>query len=202
MQKTFLMIPVVLFCSCVWATTVDNDCDGLVFPDPPDALGPTITGARVLNQTGGTIELQAYLADNDCDSVMPGFQMVDTTMLKITSNVSGGRLVAAVRKAYDAARLRASGIRPADARLMIRVEKGGKRLWRSCADFLRQNGVSPKRKEGSATFVLGDYGVDVVNNYVWAVMPTVGDFAVGVPEPLSLGLMAAGGVLVIFTRRR
>ncbi len=205
MRKTIQFVSclvLLLFCCCAFATQLDNDCDGIFYPDPPDVLGPTITGTRILNQSGITIDVTVSMADNDCDSVSPGFEMVDTTMLKIICDPALGRKIARVRKAYDAAQIRASGKREEELRLMRREARRTGRIWRPCSRVLRNLGIRAKKRLGSATFVLGDYGVDTVNNYVWAVMPVEGEYAVGIPEPLSLAIMTTGGVLLAVRRKK
>ncbi|ABE49168.1 MULTISPECIES: metallophosphoesterase [Methylobacillus] len=56
----------------------------------------------------------------------------------------------------------------------------------------------------NATYGLGTYGVDTVNNQVWAVIDRNGQFAVAaVPEPSAMALMLCGlGLLVPLAARR
>ena len=52
--------------------------------------------------------------------------------------------------------------------------------------------------------VLGHYGIDTGSDTVWAVLNHNSQFAVAVPEPSTLMLLAAGllGVLVFASRKR
>jgi len=51
------------------------------------------------------------------------------------------------------------------------------------------------------SLIVGHYGVDVADGYVWAVLDTPGTFGV-IPEPTSLGLLGLGSLVLVGRRRR
>lgn len=64
------------------------------------------------------------------------------------------------------------------------------------APFFRLGAYNP-----STDFHLGYYGVDTVNNVVWAVIDHNSEF-MAIPEPASAGLLLLGGCMVGLRRRR
>lgn len=141
------------------------------------------------------------------DAVAGGFQLIDVigTNFKVEiEGVTQGSYRVRYRVALNREDLRRSGLDINTARL-LRKDKMRK-LWRPAWQAIsRSREADLQRKMGPATFVLGNYGVDPVNHYVWAVLDVDGEFGVGalVPEPAGalVGLLGAAGLLMHRARR-
>lgn len=159
-----------------------------------------------------TVELKEIGA---IGAVAPGFQIVDNTKLElITDPVVSGvrRLKARTRKKATRRirrRARATGYRRKDLILMVRarqVPPGEVRaMWRPCARLMRLR-EHPSRKKESVTFFLGDYGLDTTGYLwsvnAWAVTDVPGSYAIGAPEPATVGCLALGAGALLAARRR
>ena len=161
--------------------------------------------------TGYTIEAEweatglpsAYWDDGtpvDLAAAPQGFELLDGT-LAIATSIPDGQMKLQVRVAYDPLELRAQGGRAQKPPvLMRRTQVGQDMRWRPITDLIRVRGLRARRRIGPADFMLGHYGVDWDNEYVWAVIDVPGTFTVGVPEPVSL-LCLAGGIGMLVLRR-
>jgi len=157
------------------------------------------------------------------DPVEPGFQLVDTTLLNFTTTDESGQgtqsqwgMIGRVRIKYDrarvAARLRRMGRRMAELRLMRRREKAdGTWQWRSVPRLMRARRKKALRIAGAPpsdvlrrarTAGVYAYGVDEDREYVWATVDRPGTYGIGIPEPLSVSLLAAGSGLGWWQYRR
>jgi len=96
------------------------------------------------------------------------------------------------QEAFDAAVL--AGIYDSELELRLGWLSGGQ--WVAMGDGLFVDGAW-----NASYATLGTYGVDTVNNEVWVVTNHGGDTSV-VPEPGSWGLLALGGVIVWWRKRR
>jgi hypothetical protein len=132
-----------------------------------------------------------------------GFIMLDGT-LEITTAIPDGQMALCVRIAYDPNELRAigwDGKKPPSMARKRMMDQSPK--WRLIADVIRLRGLPARRKMGPADLTLGHYGVDLDNEYVWAVIDVPGTFAIGIPEPASLACLVGGlGVLAMRRSRR
>lgn len=159
-----------------------------------------------------TVELKEI---GDIGAVAPGFQIVDNTKLVLTTDPAGKRvrrLKARARKRVTRRiRLRAltMGYCPTRLVLMVRARQiplGEVRaMWRPCARLMRMREHPPRERE-SVTFFLGDYGLDT-SGYLWsvnawAVTDVPGSYAIGVPEPATVGCLALGAGALLAARKR
>ena len=159
-----------------------------------------------------TVELKEI---GNVGAVAPGFQIVDNTKLLLFTDPavsSTRRIKARARKRVTRRiRLRAltMGYCPTRLILMVRARQippGEVRaMWRPCARLmhLRQHA---SRKKDSVTFYLGDYGLDT-SGYLWsvnawAVTDVPGSYAIGVPEPATVGCLALGAGALLAARKR
>ena len=161
------------------------------------------TGYTIFNEwdptavTGATLspELPVVLAP-----APEGFALLDRT-LKITTDIPDGEMRIRVRIEFDPAEVRALGACPIMSPTLLRLRPLDPPRWRPIRRVMDLRGLPRRRRIGAPVFQLGNYGVDAANEYVWAVLDVPGDFAVGVPEPASL-LLAAAGVGLLVLRRR
>lgn len=170
---------------------------------------------KILNLTGAAGQVTVALKEiEEAATVAPGFVLLDLTMAEITAPTLGaGRLRALVRKAATpriADRARVRGYRAKDLVLMARKRRTAPpedRVWRACSRVtVTRQPARIRRIEGRPDFILGHYGVyqdtGSGNTYVWAVVDTPGQFAIGVPEPATLSCLLLGGAALLAARRR
>jgi hypothetical protein len=170
---------------------------------------------KILNLTGAAGQVTVALKEiEEAASVAPGFVLLDLTMAEITAPTMGaGRLRALVRKAATpriVERARAKGYRARDLVLMARKRPTAlpeDSLWRTWSRVtVTRQAAQIRRIEGRPDFILGHYGVyqdtGSGNTYVWAVVDTPAQFAIGVPEPATLSCLLLGGAALLAARRR
>jgi len=168
---------------------------------------------RVENLTTEDMDVTVEVVDNPpVTAVLPGYQIIDMTKIELITDpevMGRKRMKARVRKKCSARirrRARSAGYRLEDLVLMAKGRQAPpgqvRPLWRPCARRMRLRGHRTRKKEERATFEFGDYGVDVQNGYVWAVTDFPGSYAIGVPEPATVGCLLAGAGALILSRRR
>lgn len=159
-----------------------------------------------------TVELKEI---GNVGAVAPGFQIIDNTKLLLFADppVSGVRGVKARARKRVTRRIRlrarTMGYCPTRLILMVRARRippGEVRaMWRPCARLMRLR-KHPHREKESVTFLLGDYGLDT-SGYLWsvnawAVTDVPGSYAIGVPEPATVGCLALGAGALLAARKR
>ena len=168
-----------------------------------------ISGVRVHNYWPGgfRLEIEGLTAIPGGTPVQEGFQLLDNTLLDVRTDhaVDGNmRLRVRIRYADAARRMGLSLARARELVLMRRGRKvGGEMMWMPIREAMRRRGIAAaKRMKGGAVFTLGAWGNDPDDQYVWGVLDAAGSYAVGIPEPSAVGLLAGGAVFMVLGRRR
>ena len=164
--------------------------------DPGDADN---TGIRIRNLSDERITITVVEdAGSPVGDAPPGFVLLDRT-LQIGSTAALGEVRMRVRVEYDPDELRRKSLQVGGLALLRKT--GGRRAGGAFRLACR---ARVRRIEGPADFVLGHYGFDTTDQYVWAVVDVNSTYAVGAPEPgtLCLGLLALCGLMAGHRRRR
>jgi len=195
----------------VEATVVDSTVppggEVTLFLDP--GTTDNETGIRVVNEGSFSfkVEIEGVEVVDPADAVAPGFRLLDNTLLRVTTTPSAdGRMKAGIGIEFDPARLRA-GERPRNLVLMRR-EKESAALWRPIPWVMRKKGYTPRKMDKSSPRLalygmgpIGEYGVDLENQCVWAVVDVGGSYAIGIPEPITVALLGTGAGLLLCRRK-
>lgn len=219
MKKTLLFCFMAVFWTQICSGPANASVTVVVAPgeditlSSPDHI-EEVSGVRIYNPLTNTFNFKVEIEGitQGAAPVEPGFQLVDDTLalrLSVQNNETRERLrelparaKARVRIGYDRSRIRAQGHRPQNLTLMRLARKeDATRLWIPVDRALRKKGIRTIRRAGDPIFELGYYGNDEANEYVWAVMDMPGTYALGIPEPASLLLAAAGAGLLAIRRR-
>ena len=165
------------------------------------------------NVSGGTGEVTIeYLATNPPGDVEEPFLLLDGTMRITTDLPDGGHRVLIIRE-YNRAQVRrksrVAGLRPETLRVMRKRARRAN-LWRPAGRTIgamrdrKKDTAAPRRAfRARETGHLGRRGIYATDVYVWAVVDTASDFAVGgVPEPTTLCCLLGGAGVLLWRRRR
>ena len=187
--------------------------DDVVVDLSDDPLDSHETGVRVknLSDQSGWVRVRWLVgpAAEPGDTVEGEYRLLDLTLEVTTDLPLEDTIQIRRRMAYD------DGIEPVPSGMDVATPKLMDLRERSLRILRRQSGPGPfsfswgahkpgvRRVYGPADFVLGHYGVDVDNSYVWAVVDVPGRFAVGgVPEPAVAALLLSGAIPLVLMLRR
>jgi len=165
------------------------------------------TGARILNSSSATIHARV----EDVVTVLPragetvhnSFILLDNTLKVTVTPTSDGRMRQRARMEYTDRALRQKGVRERSLRL-LRLDRT-RNKWRPCWVAIErpERARVARQRNRPRDFILGHYGYDMTDNYVWAVIDVDGEYAIGgVPEPATLAILGAGLGLLICRRKR
>ena len=193
--------------------------DDIVVDLSDDPLDTHATGVRVhnpLSNPSGTVRVRWLDGPPAApgDTVVGGYRLLDLT-LEITTDLPLGDTIQVQRRMeFDAGQPIPSGMDAATPQLFGLRERSLRILRRQPGPFSFSWGIPQpaiihtdradvRRIYGPADFVLGHYGVDLDNDYVWAVVDFPGTFAVGgVPEPAMAALLLGGAIPLVLLLRR
>jgi hypothetical protein len=223
-RKPFLFI--CLLSGVVWGLcsgSAQASVSAIVAPGEDSILYSTplpieeVSGVRIYNPPESLFNFKVEIEGVTLGSlpaypVESGFQLVDITQglrLTVQNEETRERLrelparaKARVRLAYTRDEIRAKGRNARKLVLMRLVGRNeARRMWISCRRLMREKNITAIRRIGSPVFETGYYGNDEANQYVWAVTNLPGTYALGIPEPASLLLAAAGAGLLAIRRR-
>jgi uncharacterized membrane protein len=153
-------------------------------------------GSIVYKPTGFMDE--GFVTVGMTDGAKPLDQIIELDDLSFVPDEQGKDMVNLVIN-YDEAEVLAAGIDESTLRLYWFDEDAGE--WALAGRTSNHDQTTGSLVMGPATNLLGDWGVDTQANNVWANIDHASVYAIsGVPEPISLMLLGAGGLWL--TRRR
>jgi hypothetical protein len=165
----------------------------------------TTAGGSVLGTTatltGGAASAATTLTEmwrtrTAAESTAAGGGLV-SDVVNIASS-SGNPDLMCVSMNYNAAQLLAIWGRTPDASGALRLDYLNSGTWQTAGTTWEGNSAAPT---GSLVGDLGEYGINLSNGTVWAVVNHGGDFA-AVPEPGTVALLLSGLGMAIFAWRR
>ena len=161
-----------------------------------------------IDLSGATAQLE-YLWDGDQGKgrggLPPGLTPFKGT-IEVSSFDLGGNDYATLQWAYDEIDL--SLLRISEETLRLFWYDEANNMWIEAGEASNNTPNGGQFVLGGPTTNLGDWGLDIENNFAWANIDHASEYALvglsltAVPEPTSTALLALGGLAVMMRRRR
>jgi len=165
---------------------------GVIFKLAPLSMASLAVGSGTVTFTDNGLAAGGYSTQGLAGGTLPSTVSIQNLVL------SGG--MATLKVIYSPTVLVDEGIDEATFRLYWYDTSASQ--WLLAGRNSNNNQTTGSFVLGGPTGILGDWGIDMANNYVWANIDHASTYGMaGVPEPATMGLLGVGALSLLRRRR-